>query len=177
VNLVGRGRTPYGEIASADLTLVSEAARTHPVTAIPLAIDDIAQRLLGHRFFTLMRLHRETMELERIYTSEPNSYPIGGRKSKRGLPWAEQVLTRGEVFIGTGPQDLKWAFDDHQKLIGLGLGSVINTPIVLGGRCLGTLNLLHESGWYRPGDERLTKVLSYLAAPAFLSAWSDEIAA
>jgi hypothetical protein len=163
-------RVRSSEIAQADLTLICEAGRGRPQTAIPSAIDEIAQRLLGHRLMTVMRFYRETMELERIYSSQPDSYPVSGRKSKRGLPWAEHVLVRGEVFLGTGPQDLEWAFDDHLKLADLGLGSVINTPIVLNGSCLGTLNLLHKSDWYRRDDEQLTKILSYLLVPALLSA-------
>lgn len=163
-------RGESSEIAQADLTVISEAARGRPETAIPAAINEIAQRLLGHRLMTVMRFFRETMELERTYSSQPDAYPLGGRKSKRGLVWAESVLLRGEVFLGTGPQDLEWAFDDHPKLVELGLGSVINTPIVLNGRCLGTFNLLHRSDWYQPGDEQLTKILSYLLVPALLCA-------
>jgi hypothetical protein len=52
---------------------------------------------------------------------------------------------------------------------GLGLGSVINTPVLVAGRCWGTMNLLHEPDWYRLGDERVTTMLSYLVAPAFLT--------
>ncbi|WP_426411783.1 GAF domain-containing protein [Bradyrhizobium ganzhouense] len=156
-------------IGGDDLSRVTEAAKTGPKSAILPVIDEIAQRLLGHRLLTVMRLHAATVELERLYSSHAEAYPAGGRKSKRGLPWTEHVLVRGEVFIGSQPHDLEWAFDDHAKLAGLGLGSVINTPILFDGRCLGTLNLLHEPGRYHPGDEAVTKPLAYLLTPLLLA--------
>jgi hypothetical protein len=120
-----------------------------------------------------MRFHPETVELERIYTSRPDVYPVGGRKCKRGLPWTDRVLTRGEVYIGTTAEDLQWAFDDYPKLAALGLGSVINTPVLVAGRCLGTMNLLHGPGWYRPGDERTTMTLASLVAASMLAQYAD----
>jgi hypothetical protein len=166
------GREPHfarGTIQSDLLKLY--AAANHPATTpeVFARIDAIAQIGLEHRFCTIMRLHEETLELERVHSSRPAEYPCGGRKSKRGLPWAEQVLIRREPFVGWGAEALQWAFDDHMKLFGLGLGSVINTPIVWDGRCLGTFNLLHEPGWYQHGDEQFTKALAYLLAPAMLA--------
>jgi hypothetical protein len=137
------------------------------------AVDLLAQRLLGHRLFTLMRLRRETMELERVYSSRPDVYPVGGRKCKRGLPWTDRVLVRGEVYVATTAPEMQAAFDDYSKLAGLGLGSVINTPVLVAGTCLGTMNLLHEPDWYRLGDERVTTMLSYLLAPAMLTRCED----
>ncbi|HET7090478.1 MAG TPA: hypothetical protein VFL17_17725 [Anaerolineae bacterium] len=59
-----------------------------------------------------------------------------------------------KVFRGGGPADIVSAFDDHETILGLGLGSVLNIPVVFKGRCVGTMNLLHEAGWYGPEDER-----------------------
>jgi GAF domain-containing protein len=166
-------RRPFlsaSRISHADLSLISVAAASiKPTHSVPFLIDQVAEHLLGHRMLTVMKLHSETMELERVYSSRPLEYPTGGRKSKSGLPWAKLVLEAGQVFIGTDQDDLRWAFDDHVKLIELGLGSVINTPIILSGRCLGTLNLLHEANWYRNGDAEFTRVLAYLLIPVLLS--------
>jgi transcriptional regulator with GAF, ATPase, and Fis domain len=133
-------------------------------------IDALAQRVLGHSLCTVMRLHSDTLELERVYSSRPDEYPVGGRKSKQGLPWAEHVLIARRVFVGTQSEDLREVFDDHLKLSRLGLGSVINTPIVLGGSCIGTLNLLHRPQWYENTDEPAARILAYLLAPGFFEA-------
>src|SRR4029453_19669219 len=37
--------------------------------------------VLGHKLFTLMRYHARSGESERIYTTHPREYPVGGRKA------------------------------------------------------------------------------------------------
>jgi hypothetical protein len=49
------------------------------------------------------------------------------------------------------------AFDDCEKLLSLGLEAIINTPVVVAGHTLGTFNVLHRAGWYRRGDDAVTK--------------------
>jgi hypothetical protein len=169
VSAAGVARPQTRPLSDAELGEIVEIGRTRPAADLMASVDRAAQRLLGHKMLTVMRLYAETMELERVYSNLADAYPSGGRKSKRSLPWAELVLVRGEVFMGSGPDQMSWAFDDHRKLAGLGLGAIINTPVLAGGRCLGTLNILHEAGWYRRGDERITKLLAYLLAPALLS--------
>jgi hypothetical protein len=160
--------TPTRELIEAEVARLAEIGRTRPADALMAAVDAAAQRILGHRMMTMMRLHSEALDLERVYSSLPDAYPLGGRKSKRGLPWSERVLVRGEVFMGSGPEDMAWAFEDHAKLADLGLTAIINTPVLVAGRCLGTLNLLHTAGWYRPEDARIAKALAWLAAPALM---------
>ncbi|MFB9971267.1 hypothetical protein ACFFMP_15170 [Pseudoroseomonas cervicalis] len=46
------------------------------------------------------------------------------------------------ALLGEGEAAIRGAFDDHALILGLGLRSVLNLPIRLGGRCLGTLNFL-----------------------------------
>jgi hypothetical protein len=163
-------RPAAAAVGEADLARLVEVGRAQSAAALLACVDGVAQSLLGHRMATVMRLHPDSMELERLYTSAPDAYPAGGRKSKRGLPWTDRVLIKGEVFIGADAAAMAWAFDDHEKLARLGLGSVINTPVLVAGRCVGTLNLLHEPGWYRPGDERVTTALAWLIAPVLQAA-------
>lgn len=155
-------RRAHGEVAQSDL---SALAAPDALADVPSRIDALAQRLVGHRVCSINLVHLETLEVERIYCSDPAVYPLGGRRSKRGKEWAEQVLIRGEAYVGTQPSDLTRAFDEAADHISRGLGSVINTPVMAGGRCLATLNLLHEPAWYRPEDQELTRILAYLLVP------------
>ena len=41
-------------------------------------------------------------------------------------------------------------FDDFELIRSLGCESVINVPIVVDGDVLGTINCLHEAGFYTP---------------------------
>ena len=83
--------------------------------------------------------------------------------------WADQVLGEMKVFRGNSPTDIQSAFDDHATILGLGLGSVLNIPIVFDGRCLGTMNLLHQTGWYQPGDESIGLLLGVFLIPVLLN--------
>ena len=151
-----------GEVASL-------SARPDAWPAVASAVSAVAQDLVGWRMCGVSRFFPDIMGLQRIHTSHPAEYPVGGRKSKRGLDWADQVLLRCEPFIGVDMDAMRSAFDDHEKLFAMGMRSIINTPIVFEGRCLGTFNLTHEEGWYRPGDEKITTALAYLLVPGLLA--------
>ena len=45
---------------------------------------------------------------------------------------------------------MKADFPDLDLIVSLGCGSAINMPIVAAGEMLGSVNLLHEEGWYGP---------------------------
>jgi hypothetical protein len=132
-------------------------------------VEALAGRLLGHRLFTLMVLDAASGEVERVHTSRPDAYPVGGRKPKRGTPWGAIVLDRGEPFIGRTADDIRRAFDDHPLILGLGCQSVLNVPVCFQGRAVGTMNLLHEAGWYDEADVPAGRLLAGLLLPDFLA--------
>src|SRR4029077_12214469 len=87
-----------GAITTLDLGILADSyAVNNPSSAIFGSVDAIAQHTVGHRMLTVMRLHQDTMELERLYSTSP-AYPIGARKSKKGLPWSAHVLVQREVY-------------------------------------------------------------------------------
>ena len=147
------------------------AVATLPGQPQPLfaALDAALGAVLGHRLFTLMRLHERTGESERIYTTAPDAYPVGGRKPLNPTGWSEQVLRRGQPYLGRTPADVQAVFSDHALIAALGCGSVLNLPVVWDGRVLGTVNLLHEAGWYDAGDAALGLVFAALAVPGYLA--------
>ena len=113
------------------------------------AIGDEAQRRFGWKLFTAMR-YLASGEVERVHTSNPAAYPLAGRKPRRDTPWSRQVLVRGEPYYANDAAGIRFAFEDAEKILGLGLGAVINVPVKDGERVLGTLNFLREAGGYRP---------------------------
>ena len=112
------------------------------------AAEQAAQDVIGHRLFTIMAFHADSVEVQRLYSSNEDAYPTGGRKQKRDTAWGRQVLDRGEPFIGRSGDDIRANFNDHEVILGLGLESVLNMPIRWDGQTLGTVNLLHERGYY-----------------------------
>jgi GAF domain-containing protein len=133
------------------------------------AIDELAQRALGHKLLTVLVFRPETVEVERLYSSNTQAYPVGGRKQKKGTPWGERVLDRGEFYIAKGPDDIKWAFSDHELIASLGITGMINVPILFGGRCIGTLNISHEAGRFTEADFPAARTLAGLVLPLVLA--------
>lgn len=131
------------------------------------AVDRLVQEVIGHKLFTLMRLHGAT-EVERIYSSNESAYPVGGRKSKIGTPWSAAVLDRGEVFVARNPDEVRGAFADHALIASLGIGSILNVPLGYGGRVLGTMNISHDAGWFTDDDAATGRLIAALLVPALL---------
>ncbi len=159
------------ELKAADFGLLAEALRLpEQPLRICQTVEKVSGEVIGHRLFTVMRLHSESFEVERIYSNLPSVYPPGGRKKKKDTAWAGHVLDELKVFRGTDAAGIRSAFDDHATILGLGLESVLNIPVVFEGRCLGTMNLLHQAGWYRLEDERAGLALAAVLIPVLLDA-------
>jgi hypothetical protein len=76
------------------------------------------------------------------------------------------------VFIGRTAADIEAHFPDHALITSLGCAAIINLPVVWDDRLLGTINLLHEEGWYDDGDVPIGLAFAALAVPASLLAAS-----
>jgi GAF domain-containing protein len=158
-------------VTLADVTSVAEvAANAVDADAVFHAVDALTQKTIGHRLFTIMRLHTATHEVERLYSSLPDAYPVSGRKPKQGTPWGEQVLDRGEIFIANTPDEVRAAFADYALIFSLGIGAIMNVPIRFHGRSLGTMNICHEAGWFSDADRAPGRLLASLLVPPLLGA-------
>ncbi len=131
-------------------------------------VDRLLQERVGHRQLTL--LVTEGSEVARVYSTTPDSYPVGGRKPMGPTPWGDLVLTRQRIFLGRNMDDIRWAFFDHALIGSLGLGCIINVPVVNAGATLGTINASHAEGHYTLDHVPLVADLAPLLIPAFLAA-------
>ncbi|MEM1272977.1 MAG: GAF domain-containing protein [Pseudomonadota bacterium] len=126
--------------------------------------SDLGDRV-GHKLFTLMAIDHARGEAARIYTSHPIEYPVGGRKPLGALTeWGKVVLQDQKPWIAADFSDIKGAFFDYETIEQLGCASCLNVPVIDenadgGPRVIGTINLLHEEGWYRP--EHIATVARY----------------
>ena len=149
--------------------LADLAAAAHAPHELYAAVDRLVQEVIGHKLFTLMRVHEASAEVERIYSSNTAAYPVGGRKEKRGTPWSSAVLDRGEVFVARNPDEVREAFFDHALIASLGIGSIMNVPLAYRGRSLGTMNVSHEAGWFTAQDAAAGRLIAALVAPSLLT--------
>lgn len=152
----------------AQLAAVAEAVREcRGAGDLLRALDHALAATLGHRLFTVMRYHRDSGESERIYSSNPQAYPVGGRKALQEAGWVDRVFRQRQPFLGRNAADLREVFPDHRLIASLGLQSVLNLPVARGAAVLGTLNLLHQENWYDAADFALGTVFAALAIPVF----------
>ncbi len=133
------------------------------------ALEAALGATLGHKLFTLLRYHADSGDSERLYTSHPTAYPVGGRKPLNPTPWSQRVLREGEPYLGRTAEEIRAVFFDHELIASLGCASVLNLPVVWDGAVLGTINLLHEANWYDERDLALGRVFAALAVPAYLA--------
>jgi GAF domain-containing protein len=161
--------TPRRPLRLGDIAALAEALRGDEQPArICRAVAALSADVIGHRLFTVMRFDADRQEVERVHSTVPAVYPPGGRKRKKDTPWADHVLRDRKVFRANDPDGIRAAFDDHATILGLGLGSVLNIPIGFDGRCVGTMNLLHQAGWYTKEDEATGLVLAAFLLPALV---------
>jgi hypothetical protein len=149
--------------------LAKISAAAHKPEELYRAADALVQKVVGHRLFTLMRVHEAPMEVERIYSSNVEAYPVGGRKPKRGTAWSKVVLDKGEVFIAATPDEVREAFSDYELIFSLGVGSIMNIPIAHDGRRLGTMNISNEANWFRDEHIAAGLLIAPLLVPELLS--------
>ncbi len=144
------------------------AAKAASADDILAALDPALDAVFGHKLYTALLYHGPEGGVERYYTSNPDSYPVGGRKPPNPSPWTQQFLVEGNPYIGYDADDIRAVFFDHELIISLGCESILNIPVSHKGQVLGTLNILHEAGWYGEDDIPTAKVFAGLAVPAFL---------
>ena len=132
------------------------------------ALDRAMGAAIGHKLFTVLLHYPEARESERRYTNQPAAYPVGGRKPVTASAWTERLFVERRPYIGVSAEDIRAVFFDHQLILSLGCASVLNVPVVWDGRTLGTINLLHEAGWYDEGDVSVAQIFAALVTPALL---------
>ena len=135
------------------------AAATEPVE-VYRAVEQVLAGPLGFGLLTLLVVTPDAEQVERVYSSNCQAYPLAGRKRMGPTPWGDLVLRQKQPFLGRDAQAIRWAFPDHALIAGLGLGSAINAPVVSLGRLLGTINVLDAAGRY---DEHAVKTLLAVA--------------
>ena len=141
--------------------------------ALYKAVEDSLQSLIGHKLFTLLMVLPGGKEVQRIWTSNPEAYPLTGRKTMGDTPWGDLVIKQRKPFLGRDMDAVRWAFFDHELIASLGLGSAINVPIIRHRELLGTIAILDAEGHL--DDDKLAIASRF--TPYLVDAFSQEIKA
>ncbi len=116
--------------------------------------DDVyaaAQETPGVTLFTASVVADAGTSMARIYTSHPEVYPVGGRKTLDGDTnpvWLEQVLKGQQPFLGVDKEAVRAFFFDSATIESLGCGAIVNVPVVSNGETIGSMNFLAAEGRY-----------------------------
>ena len=141
------------------------------------ALEAALGRLIGHKLFTLMVLDCDKGEAERVYSNQPDAYPVLGRKPLGAMTeWGRHVIEGREPYIGHTAADIRWAFFDHALIASLGCASVINLLVTFDGALLGTVNMLHEEHYYEEADLEVGAPFAQLLAPLYLRLIAGDLA-
>jgi hypothetical protein len=146
--------------------IVSLASSGQPDTLFK-ALQAECETLIGVDLFTL--LIKDGDEVARVYSNRPVEYPVFGRKHMGPTPWGDHVLKGQQPYLGRDVAGIRWAFPDAALIESMGLGSVINLPVVYDGETIGTMNLLAPEHHYV--EAHVAKVVPFapLLIPAFLT--------
>jgi len=128
---------------------------------------DVTVRLVGARLFTVMVYDPATQLQRRIFTDNAAAYPVSGEKPLSVGPWSEAIIDKQVPFVGNSLAELAVVFPDHALIGSLGLGSVLNVPIVIEGAVRSVFNMLHEPDYFTP--ERVATALMLRPAYALAS--------
>ncbi len=134
--------------------------------AVMDAVGQATLAMVGPGLLTINAWHAQTAEIQRLWSSDPAAYPVGGRKIKGDTAWTRQLLVRGEVFVGEGDEALAAVFDDIAVIRGLGLNGVVNVPLCHGGAVIGTFNYLAGVQTWAAEEIAALRVLGQFAMPA-----------
>jgi hypothetical protein len=139
--------------------------------AIFAALERITIETVGTLLFTAMTFDMIRMKGTRIYSGNEAAYPTGGWKDVTPGLWVETVLEARRPFSALTIEEIAVVFPDFELIRSLGCESAMNLPVVAAGRVIGTVNLLHEKGYYTAN--RVAQAVEHLlpfATIAFLTA-------
>lgn len=150
--------------------MINALAAPNQPQAVFEALEADVQDTIGVKLLTLMTIHRDRNVARRCYSNMPDAYPTSGEKEMQPNAWSQHVEEQHQTFVANTIDEIAAVFPDHELIQSLGCESCINIPVVIKGHVIGTLNCLHEAGYYTPERVQASETLKTAGALAFLVA-------
>ena len=129
------------ELGTVDIDALAAAlASPDALAGVLSVIERIALERMRATLFTASTCDVESVQVTRVHSSRPDTYPLRATTNKRETSWGNQVLRQRRVFVGEGFLAMAAAFDDQADMEKVGVRSIVNVPVVVKDRCLGVLN-------------------------------------
>ncbi|HZH12625.1 MAG TPA: GAF domain-containing protein [Microvirga sp.] len=158
------------DVVQLALSVQDAWASSNQPNAVLEAAGEAFSKAVGHRLYTVTRNLAGGREVERIYSTNPDVYPVGGRKPVLPNAFTQQVREKMKPFLAKTPAGFIPLFPDHETITGLGLGCVMNLPIIFGGTVLGTVNLLDREGAYDEPHVDVAMIIARQILPVLMEA-------
>ena len=142
----------------AEFTKAIASREGQPATAFE-ALCVLTDQIVGVKLFTIMTHDPADRVAGRVFSNMPDAYPVSGTKPANETDWSRQVIDEKKTFVANDIEGIKAVFDDHELILSLGCESVINIPIIVGDEVIGTINCLHEAGFYTPDKVKAAEAL------------------
>ncbi|MCQ0970413.1 GAF domain-containing protein [Paracoccus sp. TK19116] len=128
------------------------------------ALDRLIQQVVGMKMCTLIRVDEDNASGMRIHSTEPVKFPISTPKDMQGRAWRSKIVVSQEHLVANSYDEIAAIFGDAEKLREVGCESCLCLPIVVKNKLLGTLNILHEEGYFTPERVAAAESLTMPAA-------------
>ncbi|EAR51877.1 hypothetical protein OG2516_16289 [Oceanicola granulosus HTCC2516] len=132
------------------------------------ALARLVQETVGAKLFTTMIIDRENEVVRRNFTNMPDAYPVSGEKPLNKDRWSDIVEGQHKTFVANSIDEIAAVFPDYELIQSLGCESCMNVPVTIDGQVVGTLNCLHEAGYYTDEKVAAAEALKLPGAVAFL---------
>ena len=128
-------------------------------------VERLCAQSIPFRMLTILQYQEVDGVVVRVHSSDPATYPIGGRKRLADFPTNHAAMADGDVFLAATKDDVRRAYADHEALFALGIESILNVPVRVDGRRLGTLNLCGAEGSFGPAEVARARILADMLIP------------
>ena len=132
------------------------------------AVGEVLMRHVGYGLYTITHVLPGGREVERLHSTNHAAYAVGGRKPVQQNAFRDQLFGAQKAFLGRKPADFAPYFPDHEFIVSLGLGSVINVPLIFDGAALGSVNILDREDAYDEAHVDKATAIARMVVPALL---------
>ena len=84
-------------------------------------VERLCAQSIPFRMLTILQYQEVDGVVVRVHSSDPATYPIGGRKRLADFPTNHAAMAGGDVFLAAMKDDVRRAFADHEALFALGI--------------------------------------------------------
>ncbi|WP_417812882.1 GAF domain-containing protein [Thalassospira alkalitolerans] len=148
-------------------------AAAYASSAQPQSSYDFVAELLtdrfGPRLMTFFAWSQGNDLCERVWSNNPEKYPVSIGKKMGPTDWGKTVLHEKTPWFGEDETAMRGAFPDYELIKSVGCASCLSAPVVASGQSIGAISILHEEGVYKSSDlDDLTALSALLVVPLLL---------